>query len=228
MEEKLSLPRLATLGLQHVLVMYGGAVAVPLIVGRALKLNPEQVAMLISADLFCYGVVTVIQSMGLTRYFGIRLPVMMGVTFAAVGPLVTVANVNGGVEGARAIFGALIGAGIISMGLASLVGRLLRFFPPVVTGTIIVMIGISLMRVGIGWTMGGPASLAQTVDAPRLRAIISQPNSGSISVPLLNNSQYAAPEKSGNVGGAPISLFPLFPVKTSGHVARRITKGSSR
>lgn len=192
-DEKLSLPRLATLGLQHVLVMYGGAVAVPLIVGRALKLTPEQVVMLISADLFCCGLVTLIQSMGVTRYFGIRLPVMMGVTFAAVGPMVTVAQVNNGTEGARAIFGALIGAGIISMGLAALVGRLLRFFPPVVTGTIIVMIGISLMRVGIGWAMGGPASLAQTVDAPKLRLMISQQSSGPISVPMLDNPNYAAP-----------------------------------
>jgi NCS2 family nucleobase:cation symporter-2 len=66
--------------------MYAGAIAVPLIVGRALKLPPEQVSMLISADLFCCGLVTLIQSLGLTSWFGIRLPVMMGVTFAAVGP----------------------------------------------------------------------------------------------------------------------------------------------
>ncbi len=156
-DERLPVSRLAALGLQHVLVMYGGAVAVPLIVGRALGLTPAQVALLISADLFCCGVVTLIQSLGVSRYFGVRLPVMMGVTFAAVGPMVTVANVNGGTDGARAIFGALIGAGILSMALAPVMGRLLRFFPPVVTGTIIVMIGINLMRVGIGWAMGGPA-----------------------------------------------------------------------
>ena len=47
------------------------------------------------------------------------------------------------------------------MALAPVMGRLLRFFPPVVTGTIIVMIGVNLMRVGIGWAMGGPASAAQ-------------------------------------------------------------------
>ena len=82
-DERLPTPRLAALGLQHVLVMYAGAVAVPLIIGRALKLSPEQVAMLISADLFCCGLVTLIQSLGLGRHFGIRLPVMMGVTFAA-------------------------------------------------------------------------------------------------------------------------------------------------
>ena len=66
-DEKLPFPRLAALGLQHVLVMYAGAIAVPLIVGRALKLSPEQVALLISADLFACGIVTLIQGMGMTR-----------------------------------------------------------------------------------------------------------------------------------------------------------------
>ena len=167
-DEKLPGGRLFTLGLQHVLVMYAGAVAVPLIVGRALKLSPEQVAMLISADLFCCGLVTLIQSLGFGRWFGIKLPVMMGVTFAAVGPMVAMANVQGGPEGARAIFGAIIGAGVISIFIAPFMSRLLRFFPPVVTGTIIAIIGISLMRVGVGWAMGGPAHLAQSVDVPRL------------------------------------------------------------
>ena len=90
-DEKLPAPRLGALGLQHVLVMYAGAVAVPLIVGRALKLSPEQIVLLISADLFCCGIATVIQSFGIGRWFGIRLPVMMGVTFAAVGPMVAIA-----------------------------------------------------------------------------------------------------------------------------------------
>ena len=173
-DEKLPGGRLFTLGLQHVLVMYAGAVAVPLIVGRALKLSPEQVAMLISADLFCCGLVTLIQSLGFGRWFGIKLPVMMGVTFAAVGPMVAMANVQGGPEGARAIFGAIIGAGIISIAIAPLMSRLLRFFPPVVTGTIIAIIGISLMRVGIGWAMGGPAPTAQSVDVPRLVAMVDK------------------------------------------------------
>ncbi|MDB5459800.1 MAG: purine permease, partial [Caulobacteraceae bacterium] len=78
--------RLAVLGLQHVLVLYAGAVAVPLIVGRALGLASEQVALLISADLFTAGLATLIQSFGLPGV-GIRLPVMMGVTFASVGPM---------------------------------------------------------------------------------------------------------------------------------------------
>ena len=69
---------LTVLGLQHVLVMYAGAVAVPLIIGRALKLSPQQVALLVNADLFTCGLVTIIQSLGVTPLFGIRLPVMMG------------------------------------------------------------------------------------------------------------------------------------------------------
>jgi NCS2 family nucleobase:cation symporter-2 len=167
-DERLPIGRLTALGLQHVLVMYAGAIAVPLIVGRALKLTPEQVALLISADLFACGIVTLIQSLGMTRYFGIKLPVMMGVTFAAVGPMVAFANAQPGMDGARAIFGAIIGAGVISILLAPLMSRLLRFFPPVVTGTIIAIIGISLMRVGVGWALGGPPTLAQSVDVPKL------------------------------------------------------------
>ena len=178
-DEKLPLGRVTALGLQHVLVMYAGAIAVPLIVGRALKLTPEQVALLISADLFACGIVTLIQSLGFTRYFGIKLPVMMGVTFAAVGPMVAFANAMPGVDGARAIFGAIIGAGIISMLIAPMMSRLLRFFPPVVTGTIIAIIGISLMRVGVGWAMGGPAFLAQSPDVPKLIAMVDKVKEGA-------------------------------------------------
>ena len=128
--------------------------------------------MLISADLFCCGLVTLIQSLGFGKYLGIRLPVMMGVTFAAVGPMVAMANAQSGPDGARAIFGAIIGAGIISILIAPLVSRMLRFFPPVVTGTIIAVIGISLMRVGVGWALGGPPPLAQNVDVPKLVAMV--------------------------------------------------------
>ncbi|WP_335949409.1 solute carrier family 23 protein [Salipiger bermudensis] len=92
--EKLPAGKLFTLGLQHVLVMYAGAIAVPLIVGRVLQLTPEEVAFLISADLFVCGLVTIIQSMGATKWFGIRMPVMMGVTFASVGPMVSIAAVG--------------------------------------------------------------------------------------------------------------------------------------
>ncbi|MCF8157597.1 MAG: purine permease [Rhodoferax sp.] len=155
-DEHLPTGKLAALGLQHVLVMYAGAVAVPLIVGRALKLSPEQVAMLISADLFCCGLVTLIQSLGATQWFGIKLPVMMGVTFASVAPMVAMANATPGAVGAQLIFGSIIGSGIVAILIAPVVSRMLRFFPPVVTGTIIAVIGISLMRIGINWIFGNP------------------------------------------------------------------------
>jgi uracil-xanthine permease len=220
-DERLPAPRLAALGLQHVLVMYAGAVAVPLIVGRALKLSPEQVAMLISADLFCCGLVTLIQSLGFGRHFGIKLPVMMGVTFAAVGPMVAFANAMPGPDGARAIFGAIIGAGLISIAIAPAVSKLLRFFPPVVTGTIIAIIGISLMRVGVGWAMGGPAPLAQSVDVPKLVAMVdsakaaaeaaSAPVRLSGPIPMVDNPNYGALDNMA-VAGA-VLVFILLLVK---------------
>jgi len=155
-DQRLPGGQLVALGLQHVLVMYAGAVAVPLIIGRALKLSPEEVALLISADLFCCGIATLIQSLGATRWFGVKLPVMMGVTFASVAPMIAIANGNPGLDGARLLFGSIIGAGILSILIAPLVSRMLRFFPPVVTGTIITIIGITLMRVGINWIFGNP------------------------------------------------------------------------
>ncbi len=170
-DEQLPSGKLAALGLQHVLVMYAGAVAVPLIVGRALKLSPQDVAYLISADLFCCGLVTLIQSLGATQLFGIKLPVMMGVTFASVAPMVAMANANPGEIGAQLIFGSIIGAGIISILIAPLVSRMLRFFPPVVTGTIIAVIGISLMRIGINWIFGNPfGPTAPSVVTPEHKA----------------------------------------------------------
>ena len=90
-DEVLPSGKLFALGLQHVLVMYAGAVAVPLIVGAALKLPKEQIALLINADLFCCGVVTIIQALGVGP-FGIRLPVMMGVTFASLSPMLAMAR----------------------------------------------------------------------------------------------------------------------------------------
>jgi NCS2 family nucleobase:cation symporter-2 len=224
-DEKLPAPRLTALGLQHVLVMYAGAVAVPLIVGRALKLSPEQVALLISADLFCCGLVTLIQSLGFGRHFGIRLPVMMGVTFAAVGPMVAMANVQSGPDGARAIFGAIIGAGVLSILIAPLMGRLLRFFPPVVTGTIITIIGISLMRVGIGWAMGGPAPLAQSVDVPKLVAMVDGAKATAAAaaasgaapaalklpgpIPMLDNPNYGALDNMAIAGFVLVAILLL-------------------
>ncbi|MGG1944787.1 nucleobase:cation symporter-2 family protein [Trinickia sp. NRRL B-1857] len=151
-DEQLPFARLLTLGIQHVLVMYAGAVAVPLIVGGALKLPKDQIAFLISADLFSCGIATLIQTLGLW-IFGIRLPVIMGCTFAAVGPMVAIGT--NPQLGILDIFGSTIAAGAIGIVLAPMIGRLLRFFPTVVVGTVISVIGLSLMEVGINWAAGG-------------------------------------------------------------------------
>jgi uric acid transporter len=160
-DEVLPVPRLLALGLQHVLVMYAGAVAVPLIIGRALKLPPEDVAFLISADLFACGLATLVQCIGFPGV-GIRLPVMMGVTFASVGPMLSMAASPD--IGLLGIYGSVIAAGIFGIVAAPFISRLLPLFPPVVTGTIILVIGISLMRVGINWAGGGLPTLTKVVD----------------------------------------------------------------
>ena len=160
-DERLPLGRLLPLALQHVLVMYAGAVAVPLIVGRALALKPEEVAFLISADLFACGLATLAQSLG-GPGIGIRLPVMMGVTFASVGPMLSMAAAPE--VGLLGIYGSVIGAGVFGILVAPFVSRLLPLFPPVVTGTIILVIGVSLMRVGINWAGGGLPNLTRIVD----------------------------------------------------------------
>jgi xanthine permease len=160
-DQKLPALQLVPLALQHVLVMYAGAVAVPLIIGRALKLPPEDVAFLISADLFACGLATLVQSFGFPGV-GIRLPVMMGVTFASVGPMLAMAATPE--VGLLGIYGSVIAAGIFGIIVAPFISRLLPLFPPVVTGTIILVIGISLMRVGINWAGGGLPSFGRMID----------------------------------------------------------------
>jgi uric acid transporter len=154
-DEVLPAPRMAALGLQHVLVMYANAVAVPLILGGALHLPKDQLALLINADLFACGIATLIQTIGLGP-FGIRLPIIMGVTAVAISPMLAMAAMPG--LGLTGIYGAVITGGLFGLLVAPVMQHALRFFPSVVTGTIITMIGISLMRVGIAWAGGGAAA----------------------------------------------------------------------
>ena len=151
-DERLPFPRLFVLGLQHVLAMYAGAVTVPLVLAGALGLSKETTAFLISADLFAGGIVSIIQALGI-GIFGIRYPLMMGVTFVAIGPMIAIGlNPELGLNG---IFGAIMVAGVIGFLIAPLMSRLVRFFPPVVTGTVILLIGVSLMGIGITYAGGG-------------------------------------------------------------------------
>lgn len=151
-DEVLPLPKLFALGLQHVLVMYANAVAVPLILGGALHLPKDQIAMLINADLFACGIATLIQTIGFGP-FGIRLPIIMGVTAVSISPMLAMAAMPG--VGLNGIYGAVLVGGIFGLCVAPLIKYVLRFFPAVVTGTIITMIGVVLMRVGVNWAGGG-------------------------------------------------------------------------
>ena len=183
--ERLPAPKLAALGLQHVLVMYAGAVAVPLIIGGALKLPKDQVAWLISADLFCCGVVTLIQCLGIWN-IGIRLPVMMGVSFTAIPPIIATGATPG--LGMPAVFGAVIASGLFTLVVAPYLSRLIRWFPPVVTGTVVLLVGISLMKVGINWAAGGPPTLSSPggpIPNPAYGAPINLAIAGSVLVSIL-------------------------------------------
>ena len=151
-ENKLKTSSMIFLSIQHVLVMYAGAVSIPLIVGGALGLSIEEIAFLITADLFVCGIATIIQTVGF-KNVGIRFPIMMGVTFTAVGPMIAIGTNPD--MGLLSIFGSIIVAGIFGFFIAPFIGKLIRFFPPVVTGTQILVIGLSLIGIAGTWAAGG-------------------------------------------------------------------------
>lgn len=147
--------RLLVLGLQHVLVMYAGNVAVPLLAAQALQLSHEQTAFLINADLFAAGIATLIQTLGVWR-FGARLPVMMGATFLSVSPMIAMGRDPS--IGLRAFYGALLVSGCLAILIAPLIGAVLAVFPAVVTGSLITLLGISLLAVAVSWAAAGELS----------------------------------------------------------------------
>lgn len=147
-DEVLPLPKLAAYGLQHVLAFYAGAVLVPILVAGGLGLSTEQLIHLINADLFTCGIASIIQSVGLGPKIGVRLPLLQGVTFTAVGPMISIGlAAGGGTAGLASIYGAVLAGGLFAFFAAPYFARLARFFPPVVTGTVILIIGIGLLPV---------------------------------------------------------------------------------
>ena len=138
-------------GLQHVLTMYGGIIAPPLIIGAAAGLDGSEIALLVAAALFVGGIATVLQTIGF-KHFGAKLPIVQGVSFAGVATILAIVSTGGGLPSA---FGAVIVASIIGLFLTPFFAKIIRFFPPVVTGCVITMIGISLTPVAIRWIMGG-------------------------------------------------------------------------
>ncbi|QUR69334.1 solute carrier family 23 protein [Mycobacterium spongiae] len=155
-DEVLPIPKLAIYGFQHVVAFYAAAVLVPILIASALKLPPEDLIKLITAGLFTCGIASIIQAVGIWR-IGVRLPMIQGVTFTSVSPIIAIGLAHGG--GALSllhVYGAVIVAGIFTFAIAPIFIKLLRFFPPVVTGTLIMIIGMTLLPVGAGEAVTNP------------------------------------------------------------------------
>ncbi|MFH8366777.1 nucleobase:cation symporter-2 family protein [Streptomyces sp. NPDC018031] len=146
-----------TSGLQHVAAMYAGVVAPPMIIGPAVGLSASETAFLMGASLFTAGLATLLQTIGFWR-IGARLPFVNGVSFAGVTPMIAIGNGAGDNDALPVIFGATIVAGVLGFVLAPYFSKLVRFFPPLVTGTVITLIGISLLPVAFNWARGGNAA----------------------------------------------------------------------
>lgn len=145
--------KVASLGIQHVLAMYAGAVIVPLIVGGALKFSGQQLTYLVSIDILMCGIATILQ-VWQNRFFGIGLPIVLGCTFTAVGPMIAI----GGQYGVSAIYGSILISGLVVILISQFFGKLIKFFPPVVTGSVVTIIGITLIPVAMNNIAGGQGS----------------------------------------------------------------------
>ncbi|HHJ9200273.1 TPA: nucleobase:cation symporter-2 family protein [Streptococcus pyogenes] len=135
----------AVLGLQHVLSMYAGSILVPIMIAGALGYSARELTYLISTDIFMCGVATFLQ-LKLTKHTGVGLPVVLGCAFQSVAPL----SIIGAQQGSGAMFGTLIASGIYVILVAGIFSKIARFFPPIVTGSVITVIGLSLVGVAMG------------------------------------------------------------------------------
>ncbi|WP_159325523.1 nucleobase:cation symporter-2 family protein [Streptococcus pyogenes] len=128
-----------------VLSMYAGSILVPIMIAGALGYSARELTYLISTDIFMCGVATFLQ-LKLTKHTGVGLPVVLGCAFQSVAPL----SIIGAQQGSSAMFGALIASGIYVSLVAGIFSKIARFFPPIVTGSVITVIGLSLVGVAMG------------------------------------------------------------------------------
>lgn len=149
--EQLGMAKNLSFGLQHVLTMYGGLIAAPMVVGSAIGLESAQIAMLITASILIGGLATLLQTLG-SKWFGSQLPIVQGTSFAAVSGMIAIGTTGGGFQ---SILGAVMVSSVFGILIAPFFSKIVRFFPPIVTGSIITIIGVSLMPVAIRWIMGG-------------------------------------------------------------------------
>ena len=206
------------LGLQHLLAMYSGSILVPMMIGKALGYNSEQLTYLVSTDIFMCGIATFLQ-LQLNKYFGVGLPVVLGVAFQSVAPL----TIIGQSHGSGAMFGALIVSGIFVVLISGVFSKLARFFPAIVTGSVITTIGVTLIPVAIG-NMGGntsdptPQSVALsliTVLVILLVNIFTKDFLKSISILIGLVVGTALATMMGLVSFAPVGAAPLLHVPTA-------------
>ncbi|MFI5779444.1 solute carrier family 23 protein [Nocardia sp. NPDC051570] len=151
---RLPAARLLLFGIQHVLIMYTGCVTVPLVFGAAAGLDRSTIGILISADLLVAGVITIVQSLGIGRVMGARLPIVCGATFVALTPMILIAKQYG----LPAVYGSMLIGGVVGVALAWPFALIVRFFPPLVSGTVLTVVGISLIGVAGGLIVGSDAT----------------------------------------------------------------------
>ncbi len=163
MQKEVNHKKAAVLGLQHLLAMYSGAIAVPLLIGNALHFNSTHMTYLVSIDIFMCGLATLIQLFR-NKYFGIGLPVVLGCAIQAVAPL----EMIGQKFSINTMYGAIIVAGIFVFCIAGWFSKVKKLFPPVVTGTLITVIGLTLIPVAVQNMGGGNASAKNFGDPKNL------------------------------------------------------------
>lgn len=154
LEEKPPLPTSILLAFQHIVTAFGGIVAVPLVVGSALGLPLPDIAFLVSATILVSGIATFIQARGVGPIGG-QLPVVMGTDFTFVAPSIAVGAAGGMGLGIAGIVGATILGSSVEMILSRFIKPLMKFFPPIVTGTVVTLIGTTLLPVAMDWAAGG-------------------------------------------------------------------------
>ena len=147
--KKLPLNQSIPLGIQHVLAMFAGNITVPIIIAGIFGQTPEQKIFLIQMALFVAGVATVIQTVGYGKV-GSRLPIIQGTSFAFIPVMAPFAKV-----GLGAVFTAAFIGGIFQMWIGRMLKPIRHLFPPLVTGIVVLMIGISLLKVGFMYAGGG-------------------------------------------------------------------------
>ncbi|MGL5535099.1 MAG: uracil-xanthine permease family protein, partial [Cetobacterium sp.] len=159
--QKLEIKNMFLLGIQHVAAMCAGAIAVPMILGESLGLGQEEINTLVSATLMMAGLGTFIQTLDIHGKIGAKLPIVEGVSFAGVSALVAVGLSYKGSDpifGLQVMFGATIVSGIFAFLVAPMFGKLLKYFPPLVSGVVVTSMGLSLIPVALRWVAGSPKS----------------------------------------------------------------------